>query len=289
MNGLEESAYFSPVAELTKLIQPVGTQSFESQFDRICRSIFQNDQCNVFYFPNDGDQAPRCMLSSAIDDKLRSLTADLSREYVGGGFRSDPFLARARRRGPSARGPRVGLLNDHEVSDSGYRSQFYDGALVKQKIATLTETAGVVIYLNFYRSPQQPDFTANDCERLRSFGDMLGALAQKHLQLTGQIANAAPAAQSPLSRPDRERLRARLALAFADDAAGLTQREAEICAAICIGMNSEAIGLSFGISGNTVATHRKRAYAKLGVCSQAELFACYLDRISENMRHAGEA
>jgi len=60
---------------------------------------------------------------------------------------------------------------------------------------------------------------------------------------------------------------------------GLTQREADVCAAIALGYTTLGIGLNLGISVNTVATHRKRAYAKLGISCQNELFARYFDSL----------
>jgi DNA-binding CsgD family transcriptional regulator len=56
---------------------------------------------------------------------------------------------------------------------------------------------------------------------------------------------------------------------------GLSPREAEVCAHIVLGYSTLAIGLNLGVSVNTVATHRKRAYLKLGVCSQNVLFERY--------------
>lgn len=53
----------------------------------------------------------------------------------------------------------------------------------------------------------------------------------------------------------------------------LTYRESEICAYITQGYSSIAISLILNISINTIATHRKRAYAKLGISSQRELFS----------------
>lgn len=54
---------------------------------------------------------------------------------------------------------------------------------------------------------------------------------------------------------------------------GLTHRESEICAYITLGYSSIAISLILNISINTIATHRKRAYSKLGISSQRELFS----------------
>ena len=61
----------------------------------------------------------------------------------------------------------------------------------------------------------------------------------------------------------------------------LTPREAEICASIIMGYSTEAISLNCSISINTVATHRKRAYAKLGISSQNELFLRYFTTVRQ--------
>ncbi|WP_120497434.1 helix-turn-helix transcriptional regulator [Kiloniella sp. EL199] len=53
----------------------------------------------------------------------------------------------------------------------------------------------------------------------------------------------------------------------------LTPREKSIMDLILSGHRSEAIGLHLGIALPTVKTHRKNLYHKLGISSQAELFA----------------
>ena len=78
---------------------------------------------------------------------------------------------------------------------------------------------------------------------------------------------------------DRQVFYRRLLEALLHSSARLTKREAEVCASIMLGYTSFAIGERLGISAGTVATHRKHAYAKLGVCSQAELFGKYIDTL----------
>ncbi|MES2529897.1 MAG: LuxR C-terminal-related transcriptional regulator [Pseudomonadota bacterium] len=39
-----------------------------------------------------------------------------------------------------------------------------------------------------------------------------------------------------------------------------------------LGVTSEGIGIDLGISRNTVLTYRKRAYARLNISSQNQLF-----------------
>src|SRR5262249_46720277 len=62
---------------------------------------------------------------------------------------------------------------------------------------------------------------------------------------------------------------------------GLTPREAEICAGIVLGYTVTGMSLNLNISVNTVATHRKRAYAKMRISSQNELFARYFDTVGQ--------
>jgi len=52
----------------------------------------------------------------------------------------------------------------------------------------------------------------------------------------------------------------------------LSPREIEVCIRIMLGVTSEGIGIDLGISRNTVLTYRKRAYARLNISSQNQLF-----------------
>ncbi len=53
----------------------------------------------------------------------------------------------------------------------------------------------------------------------------------------------------------------------------LSARERDVIDLVAQGFTSRAIGDLLSITLETVKTHRKRAYRKLGICSQAELFA----------------
>jgi DNA-binding CsgD family transcriptional regulator len=56
----------------------------------------------------------------------------------------------------------------------------------------------------------------------------------------------------------------------------LAQREVEVCARALIGMSVEATALDLGIRPTSITTYRQRAYQKLGISSQNELFALVL-------------
>ncbi|MFK8077158.1 MAG: LuxR C-terminal-related transcriptional regulator [Granulosicoccus sp.] len=64
----------------------------------------------------------------------------------------------------------------------------------------------------------------------------------------------------------------------------LTQREKEIIALVLKGHSSLSIGLNLDITAGTVKIHRKNAYRKLNLSSQAELFALFLRSLEDRLR-----
>ena len=53
---------------------------------------------------------------------------------------------------------------------------------------------------------------------------------------------------------------------------GLTGREIDVCTRALAGMTAEGIALELEIKKSSVVTYRKRAYERLGISSQHELF-----------------
>ena|ERR1700722_11823487 len=78
---------------------------------------------------------------------------------------------------------------------------------------------------------------------------------------------------------DRERLYRDVCDVLFNSGHGLTPREAEVCASIVLGSKVAGTSCNLNISTHTVTTHRKRAYSKLGIGSQNELFARYFDSL----------
>jgi len=53
---------------------------------------------------------------------------------------------------------------------------------------------------------------------------------------------------------------------------GMTPRELDVCARTLIGMTAEGIALDLNVKKSSVSTYRKRAYARLGISSQSQLY-----------------
>jgi DNA-binding CsgD family transcriptional regulator len=178
----------------------------------------------------------------------RRLAAGLAADWTDRGwFRRDPNLPRLRRAGPIAREACARL--DASAYAQDYYARFFASAGIVDKLALgVRAPDGWILYANFHRLAGSGGFPAETRRRL---------------------AEAVPAIGAALAR-DRA-LRAGGGR-MADPLAGLTRREREVCRGILSGLSSEGIALALGISRNSVLTLRRRAYARLGISSQAELF-----------------
>lgn len=262
---------------LAKLVGEIGNRDFERQFYHFSRELLNVDHCTVFRFT--GDQQPECVLAEANHSGYRSLVRGLAQEYASEGYQRDPNLS-----GPNslmAAGNRliVRCVSPNHVRDVAFRRRFYDEALVRQELAMIASVNDQTLYCSFYRSKDQKDFASEDALQLQQLGNFMIQTLGKHAEITSLLQ------AKPIKLPEpatlcperRERMYQDLRSTLLKAAGGLTQREAEICASIALGYTTLGISLKLGISINTVATHRKRAYAKLGISSQNELFARYFD------------
>lgn len=262
---------------IANLVGVIGDSQFDQHFYDFCRSVLHVDQCLVFHFDAKGQ--PQCLLAEAQYSQSRNVVRTLAKEYTDGAYQRDPNLV--------ASPPRAMLENDivvqrvspSQIRDLGYRRRFYDEAMVRQEMAMLTSVNNQTLYCSFLRSEDHRDFTSDDASQLQQLGNFLTQTLVKHaevIQLRESNGSSMPE-PATLSPERRERMYQDLRAALLRAPGGLTQREAEVCAAIALGYTTLGIGLNLGISTNTVATHRKRAYAKLGISCQNELFARYFD------------
>jgi DNA-binding CsgD family transcriptional regulator len=140
-----------------------------------------------------------------------------------------------------------------------YRKIFFNDSGIVDKCATAIWVDDTCFYVNFYRITAQGRFDDAERARLQAIAPAIGASVARHFQQA--------------ARPDQS-----LAALFATSAplSALTPREREVCRRILAGFSSEAISKGLGISLHSTLTYRKRAYERLGIFSQSELFAIVL-------------
>ena len=155
------------------------------------------------------------------------------------------------------------VLPDHS-EEIGYITEDWPESLEEIDIAITLET-DVVCELSLYRSLRGRGFADDELARLSLVIPVIAALLRHYWAWFG-------ASKLEASPPDH-----RIERIFASFGAELlTEREREVTQLILRGHSSESIGFNLGISLGTVKTHRKNAYAKLGISSQSELLSLFL-------------
>ena len=149
----------------------------------------------------------------------------------------------------------------------GYLTEGWPEQLEEVDIA-ITLKPGVVGELSIYRRLCERGFTDGELNRLSAVIPVLGAMLRRYWSHFGtDKLEASP----PDGRVDR------LFAKFGSSV--LSDRERNIVQLILRGHSSESIGLNLGISLGTVKTHRRNAYAKLGISSQSELLSLFLETL----------
>lgn len=153
----------------------------------------------------------------------------------------------------------AGVLFDDE-EEIGYRTPGWPAGL--QELALLVDLPGVAMgEISFARPAAEGGFPDGLLTRLQPFLPLFSAAFR---QLWSRQEDG-PAPQEP----DR---------ALEDFArAILSPREAETVQMILKGHSSLSISLTLGIALPTVKTHRRNAYAKLGISTQQQLFNAFLE------------
>jgi len=270
MPAMEIQNAMRPIGALVSLI---GSKEFGAGFYRTMNETIGFDQCTVFVCD---EKQPTTVVAEARTDFVASRVRKLADTYVAEGYLRDP-LRELSRRTPGLES-QIFMLSPAQLLDERYRKLFYSDPYIKHELAMTAAVGDLYLYAGFYREPGRPDFSASEADFLRYCGDTLAQVLWKHAEISRNP--PCPDQRTPPPQIDRRELFERVRNAIRLDG-GLTTREAEICAGIVLGYTVLGISMNLGITVNTVATHRKRAYAKLRISSQNELFARYFSTVQQ--------
>lgn len=270
---MDMQGVMEPVGDMVSLI---GTEGFGPGFFGIMDRLIGIDHCTVFV---SSENELRALVAEANTEKSADQARSLAQSYVKEWHRSDPVWEICDKT-PNAKCSV--LVSPAAMANDRYRQEFYVKPNIKHEIAITSIVNGNRIYAGFYREFGNDDFPQDSLDLFGQCGPAIIQILHKHGEVYRQREAGRP---GPISQ---KALLERVRAAINADSNSLTAREAEICASIVLGYTVLGISLNLGISVNTVATHRKRAYAKLRVSSQNELFARYFSIVEHNigsMRH----
>ncbi len=265
---MQSASLMSAVSDMVGLI---GQPDFGDRFFGVVGQIISADHCTVFVSDGDG---VRTLVAAARGNAAHNVRA-LAHSYSARGYRDDPVWNRNAADAPETIiGPDVFAPGD--FVNPSYRREFYDRPNILEELALSARFEdGRRVYASFYRVRGRSKFTSEEVAAVQESAPTTLRILAKHAEICERTAAPRP---PQLSQQERY---ARVHHAILDDNRQLTNREAEVCTGIVLGYTVLGLSLNMGIGVNTVATHRKRAYAKLNISSQNELFAHYFALIEQ--------
>jgi DNA-binding CsgD family transcriptional regulator len=232
----------------------VGTEEIGSALSALLKIVVEFDAIFLATFRRDAPPAVAYFVG----------TREPGTRYQDGPYLLDPFYAHFLNRGSD------GCYRLSDLAPDGFRrseyfSTYYGGLNIGDELGLLV---GVdpqsCAHVSIVRRPGATGFTRRDCKWLNA-GGPIAREAMRRINAT-------------LAPPTRHQSVVHDSLQHAYQNFGtsiLTVREHEVTQLLLRGHSAKAIARSLLIATETVRNHLKRIYSKLGVTSQAELFALF--------------
>lgn len=257
--------------QLARLITRVGQADFARQLVATLKSLVPIDDATVLVYP---DTDLPVVEYFEVPAGLDRSTLDV---FVAGAFVLDPYYQAA------SRDRRFGVFQLRDLAPTGFRDSEYYKAWYRncgyQDECGFLLPNGATGFINIAlgRTGHKSRFTRQQVAALVAVRPVIEVLCQQHWQ-------AWPEAGKESAVNLREQLNTALNQ-FGSSL--LTEREAQVINMVLHGHSTKTLAEKLSISVETVKLHRKHAYAKLEVSSQAELFYLFLDSLMSAGNYAG--
>ena len=254
---------------LATLFPGVGTAEFPRLLVGMLQDLVPCQDATILLYP--GTDLPVIEYFQVPQDGGSS-TLDV---FVKGAFLLDPYYLAA------TRDNKFGVFRLRDLSPSGFKDSEYYKAWYRN--CGYQDECGYLLplgdegFINIALGKTTPRaiFTKRELQILEDILPTVEILCQRHWAESASITT-------------NTNLRAQLNSAL--DAFGnslLTEREAQVINLVLHGHSTKTLADKLSISMETVKLHRKHAYAKLEVSSQAELFYLFLDSVMSASNYDG--
>lgn len=251
---------------LAAAMQAVGRPEFADLLTQALRSLVDFEICMTFSYARH-DQV-RCLHHNMAQAKAQIVIED----YVRGPYLLDPFFQEVKRGRTEGFAALAGLAPDRFYS-SEYFSRHYARTGIGDEMGLFFPvSANRTAVLSITRPNRIKRFSAAEKNRFAALAPVVRVLGSRHYgsEADGEGA-AVPSAGTAQSLIDTA------FETFGTDL--LTSRESQVVSLVLKGHSTGSIASVLEISHGTVKTHRKNAYERLGISSQAELFSRFLSSL----------
>lgn len=265
-NRPEAPELFAAIARLTRA---VGEPIFEGRLIEFLSTVVPVDHCAIFTYSDSGE-AGHLFTHSRMP---RDAAEQLARAYVERYHAEDPNypdiqqLKNTRYRTLERRGT-------SQEYDPDYKKHFFDSSGLIDKAAAVGKVEDGKVYCNFYRLAGSSTYSDEEWDALSAIMPIATALVAKHYELSKARGHVFQ--DNGSENIVRKCIVHNIVSHDVDAFSVLTEREKQVCERILLGYTTHGIGLDLEIAPTSVATYRKRAYAKLNIASQNELFSLCL-------------
>jgi DNA-binding CsgD family transcriptional regulator len=251
-----------------RLIAAIGSPDFPRYLADFLRTIAPYDFTVIFGYRG----AARPL--NLFDDFPKNKRTVFVTDYQAGPYLLDPFYLAATK--PVAPGLyRMRDLAPDRFYQGEYFRSYYAQTGLAEEIGFFIETGrDAIIVVSLMRAEKA--FTAKEFAALRTARPIVdAAVARQWIDLAERFE-----AKAEAGTDSSERQVERSFQRFGEGQ--LTLREREVAEYTLKGYSAEAIRQVLGISSGTVRIHRRNIYAKLGISSQGELFALFIETLVNN-------
>ncbi|MEW6642445.1 MAG: LuxR C-terminal-related transcriptional regulator [Pseudomonadota bacterium] len=233
-----------PSDAMAALVRDAGTPGFIDTLLVFCRRSIGADFVSVF--SRTGNGGPRLVgtaTTTGADNTRRA--AEGYMQHYG----SDVNFALMTRAESCAY---LTYQTAADITAPGYRRACYDRTGIADRLSYVRTDRHDALSISVYRSRRNGRFSEGACDRTSALMPILIAAVDRH------------------AAADRDHGEGTIEL-FEQELARrhprLTVREREVAARVKAGLSARQIGLDLGIAETTVISHRKNAYARMGVSS----------------------
>jgi DNA-binding CsgD family transcriptional regulator len=251
------------LSHVTGLVAAIGyadATSFAAEVLKTLGEAAQISQCTIFAY--EFGNRPRTV--SVADHRGGRFLRDVADIY------SKLFYVLDGNQGivsnASAAKPGAAMVMHQQTSDDivheGYRAACYSDPNVCDRLSLLLQPADDIwLSINLYRDRAHANFQPREIALVEALAPLIGHAARHHYALYGQ---------SQLGIPQLMLARVRSLCP------ALAKRELDVVRGVLEGRTAVEISEILGIKPASVVTYQKRAYQRLGISSQRQLFALCL-------------
>ena len=255
--------------QLALLVPAVGTEEFPGRLIDLFKTLLPVSDATIIRYPDTA--LPIIEYFEPGEDGSSHL--DL---FERGAFLLDPYYQAATRHRTFGFFQLRDLVPEGFL-DSEYYKTFYHHSDYEDECGYLVAMGGDgFVNISLARAHDRSPFGKKHLQLLEDITPVVSQLCQQHWDHPGDT--------GPASQYLRGQLNAAL------DSFGssqLTDRETQVINRVLHGHSTKTIADKLCISMETVKLHRKHAYAKLGIGSQAELFYLFLDSLASAKDYVG--